>query len=160
MGLDVLLAVLCGFFIGRVLDNVVGGGEKVAEVEAGGADEAAGAIAAEGAPAEPKAAETGEEVAAKGTVVTLEAPPEKKAPPEKTDEPDLQQVILDVLSGTGDPDLQQAIMDVLSGSRKAMTLAEIARKIGKAHYASLIGPMRALLKIGRVFKEDKVYRLA
>ncbi len=154
MGLDVLLAVLVGFFVGRVVDNVVGGGKKLAEVEEGGADEAAGAVAAEAARPEPKAAKTGKKVAAKGTVVTLEAPPEK------TGEPDLQQVILDVLSGTGDPDLQQAIMDVLSGSRKAMTLAGIARKIGKAHYASLIGPMRALLKMGRVVKEDKVYRLA
>ncbi len=154
MGLDVLLAVLVGFFVGRVVDNVVGGGKKLAEVEEGGADEAAGAVAAEAARPEPKAAKTGKKVAAKGTVVTLEAPPEK------TGEPDLQQVILDVLSGTGDPDLQQAIMDVLSGSRKAMTLAGIARKIGKAHYASLIGPMRALLKMGRIVKEDKVYRMA
>ncbi len=166
MGLEVLLALVCGFFVGRVVDNVVGGGKKLAEVEEGGADEAAGAVAAEAARPEPKAAKTGKKVAAKGTVVTMEAPaekvapPQKEAPPEKTGEPDLQQVILDVLSGTGDPDLQQAIMDVLSGSRKAMTLAGIARKIGKAHYASLIGPMRALLKMGRIVKEDKVYRLA
>ena len=172
MGLEVLLALVCGFFVGRVVDNVVGGGKKLAEVEEGGADEAAGAAAVKAAPPEPKAAKTGKKVAAKGTVVTMEAPAEKvappqkaaplqkPAPPEKTGEPDLQQVILDVLSGTGDPDLQQVILDVLSGSGKEMTLAEIARKIGKSHYASLIGPMRSLLKAGRVVKEDKVYRLA
>ena len=138
MGLDVLLAVLGGFFVGRVLDVVIGGGKKLAEVEEGGAAEAAGAVAAEGAPPEPQAAETGEEVAAKGTVVTVEVPPEK----------------------TGEPDLQQVILDVLSGSGKAMTLAEIARQIRKEHFAPLIGPMRSLVKLGRVVKEDKVYRLA
>ena len=80
-----------------------------------GADEAAGAVAAEIAPPEPQAAETGEEGAAKGPVITLEVPP-------KT---------------TGENDLQQVILDVLSGSGEAMTLAEIARKTGKNHFASL-----------------------
>ncbi len=101
-------------------------------------EEAAGAIAAEGAPPEPQAAETGEEVAAKGPVITLKGPPKK----------------------TGEPDLQQVVLDVLSGSDKAISLAEIARQIGKEHFASLIGPMRSLRKMGRVVKEEKVYRLA
>ena len=103
-----------------------------------GADEAAGAVAAEVAPPEPQAAETGEEVAAKGPVTTLKVPPKK----------------------TGEPDLQQVVLDVLSGSEKAISLAEIARQIGKDNYASLIGPMRSLRKMGRVVKEEKVYRLA
>ncbi len=102
-----------------------------------GAGEAAGAVAAEGAPPEPQAAESGEEVAAKGPVITL------KVPPKTTDENDLQHVILDVLSGSGE----------------AMTLAEIATKTGTKHFAVLIGPMRSLRKMGRVVKEDKVYRL-
>jgi hypothetical protein len=103
-----------------------------------GAGEAAGAVTAEGAPPEPQAAETGEEVAAKGPVTTLKAPPKK----------------------AGEPDLQQAVLDVLSGSEKAISMAEVARQIGKEHYASLIGPMRSLRKMGRVVKEEKVYRLA
>ncbi len=78
-----------------------------------------------------------EEVAAKGPVITLKVPP-------KT---------------TGENDLQQVILDVLSGSGEAMTLAEIATKTGKKHFASLIGPMRSLRKMGRVVKEEKVYRL-
>ena len=93
-----------------------------------GADGAAGAVAAE----------TGEEVAAKGPVTTSKVPPKK----------------------TGEPDLQQVVLDVLSGSDKAISLAEIARQIGKEHCASLIGPMRSLRKMGRVVKEEKVYRLA
>jgi len=116
-------------------------GDLIQEVEDDvkeGADEAAGAVAAEVAPPEPQAAETGEEVAAKGPVTTLKVPP-------KT---------------TGEPDLQQVVLDVLSGSEKAISLAEIARQIGKDHYASLIGPMRSLRKMGRVVKEEKVYRLA
>ena len=128
MGLDVLLAVLCGVVVGRVLDDVIGGGKKLEEVENAGADEAAGAAAAE----------TGEEVAADNTVVTLEVPPEK----------------------TGEPDLKQVILDVLSAGGEAMKLAEIARQIGKAHYAPLIGPMRSLLEMGRVVKQEKLYRLA
>ncbi len=100
--------------------------------------EVAGAITAEGTPPEPQAAETGEEVAAKGPVITLKGPPKK----------------------TGEPDLQQVVLDVLSGSDKAISLAEIARQIGKEHFASLIGPMRSLRKMGRVVKEEKVYRLA
>ncbi len=116
-------------------------GDLIQEIEDNlkeGADEAAGAVAAEGAPPEPQAAETGEEVAAKGPVITLKAPPKK----------------------TGEPDLQQVVLDVLSGSDKAISLAEIARQIGKEHFASLIGPMRSLRKMGRVVKEEKVYRLA
>lgn len=116
-------------------------GDLIQEVEDDvkeGADEAAGAVAAEVAPPEPHAAETGEEVAAKGPVTTLKVPPKK----------------------TGEPDLQQVVLDVLSGSDKAISLAEIARQIGKDHYASLIGPMRSLRKTGRVVKEEKVYRLA
>jgi len=100
--------------------------------------EVAGAVTAEGAPPEPQAAETGEEVAARGPVITLKGPPKK----------------------TGEPDLQQVVLDVLSGSDKAISLAEIARQIGKEHFASLIGPMRSLRKMGRVVKEEKVYRLA
>ncbi len=100
--------------------------------------EAAGAVAAEGAPPEPQAAEIGKEVAAKGPVTTSKVPPKK----------------------TGEPDLQQVVLDVLSGSDKAISLAEIARQIGKEHFASLIGPMRSLRKMGRVVKEEKVYRLA
>ena len=138
MGIDVLLAVLCGFVVGRVLDDVMGGGKKSEEVEDGGADETAGAVAAEDAPPEPQAAEAGEEVAAEDAVVTLVVSPEKK----------------------GGPDLQQVILDVLSGGGEAMTLAEIARQVGKAHYAPLIGPMRSLLEMGRVVKRDKMYRLA
>ena len=138
MGIDVLLAILCGFVVGRVLDDVMGGSKKSEEVEEGDTDQAAGAVATEGAPPEPQAAETGEEVAAEDTVVT------PKVPPEKAGEPDLQQVILDVLSASGD----------------AMKLAEIARQIGKEHYAPLIGPMRSLLKMGRVVKQDKMYLLA
>jgi hypothetical protein len=99
--------------------------------------EAAGAVAAEGAPPEPQAAETGEEVAAKGPVITLKVPP-------KT---------------TGEIDLQQVILDVLSGSGEAMTLAEIATKTGKKHFASLIGPMRSLREMGMVVKKEKAYRL-
>ena len=138
MGFDVLLAILCGFFVGRVLDDVTGGGKKLAEVEEVSADEAADAVAAEGAHPEPQAAETGEEMTAKSPVITLKVPPKK----------------------TGEPDLQKVILDVLSGSDKAMTLAEIARQIGKEHYASLTRPMRSLREMGRVVKEDKVYRLA
>ncbi len=124
MGLDVLLAVLCGVLVGRVLDDVIGGGKKLEEVENAGA----GATAAE----------AGQGVAAEDTVVTLEVPPEK----------------------TGEPDLKQVILDVLSAGGEAMKLAEIARQIGKAHYAPLIGPMRSLLEMGRVVKQDKLYRLA
>ncbi len=102
-----------------------------------GAAEAASAVAAEGAPPEPQAAEIGEEVAAKGPVITLEVPPKTM----------------------GENDLQHVILDVLSGSGEAMTLAEIATKTGKKHFAPLIGPMRSLRKMGRVVKEDKVYRL-
>jgi len=102
-----------------------------------GVDEAAGAVAAEVAPREPQAAETGEEVAAKGPEITLKVPP-------KT---------------TGEIDLQQVILDVLSGSGEAMTLAEIATKTGKKHFASLIGPMRSLREMGMVVKKEKVYRL-
>ncbi len=102
-----------------------------------GADEAAGAVAAEGAPPEPQAAETGDEVAAKGPVITLKVPP-------KT---------------TGEIDLQQVILDALSGSGEAMTLVEIATKTGKKHFASLIGPMRSLREMGMVVKKEKVYRL-
>ncbi len=76
-------------------------------------------------------------MAAKGPVITLKVPPKK----------------------TGEPDLQQIVLDVLSGSDKAISLAEIARQIGKEHYASLIGPMRSLRKMGRVVKEEKVYRV-
>ena len=137
MGLDILLAVLCGIVVGRVLDEVIGG-KKFREVEELGADEAAAVVAAEGAPPEAQAAEAGEEMAAVDTVATSEVPPEK----------------------TGEPDLQQVILDVLSGSGEAMTLTEIARQIGKSHYASLIGPMRSLLEMGGVVKEDKMYRLA
>ncbi len=100
--------------------------------------EVAGAVAAEGAPPEPQAAETGEKVAAKGPVTTSKVPTKK----------------------TGEPDLQQVVLDALSASDKAISLAEIARQIGKEHYASLIGPMRSLRKMGRVVKEEKVYRLA
>jgi hypothetical protein len=99
--------------------------------------EVAGAVTAEGAPPEPQAAETGEEVAAKGPVTTSKVPTKK----------------------TGEPDLQQVVLDALSASDKAISLAEIARQIGKEHYASLIGPMRSLRKMGRVVKEEKVYRL-
>ncbi len=116
-------------------------GDLIQEIEEDvkeGADEAAGAVAAESAPPEPQAAETGKEVAAKGPVTTSKVPPKK----------------------TGEPDLQQVLLDVLSGSDKAISLAEIARQIGKEHYASLIGPMRSLRKMGRVVKEEKVYRLA
>jgi uncharacterized phage protein gp47/JayE len=102
-----------------------------------GVDEAAGAVAAEVASPEPQAAETGEEVAAKGPVITLNVPP-------KT---------------TGEIDLQQVILDVLSGSGEAMTLAEIATKTGKKHFASLIGPMRSLREMGMVVKKEKAYRL-
>jgi len=102
-----------------------------------GADEAAGAVAAEGAPPEPQAAETGDEVAAKGPVITLKVPP-------KT---------------TGEIDLQQVILDALSGSGEAMTLVEIASMTGKKHFASLIGPMRSLREMGVVVKKEKVYRL-
>jgi hypothetical protein len=116
-------------------------GDLIQEIEddvKAGAGEAAGAVAAEGAPPEAQAAETGEEVAAKGPVATLQVPPKQ----------------------TGEPDLQQVVLDVLSGSDKAISLAEIARQIGKEHYASLIGPMRSLRKMGRVVKDEKVYRLA
>jgi major membrane immunogen (membrane-anchored lipoprotein) len=115
-------------------------GDLIQEVEDNlkeGVDEAAGAVAAEVASPEPQAAETGEEVAAKGPVITLNVPP-------KT---------------TGEIDLQQVILDVLSGSGEAMTLAEIARKTGKKHFASLIGPMRSLREMGMVVKKEKAYRL-
>ncbi len=103
MVLDVLLAVLSGFFLGRGLANIRGGGKK--------------------------------EAAAEATVVTLEVPPEN-----------------------GPAGLQQAILDVLSGSGEAMTLAEIAAEMELGHFASLIRPMRSLLEMGRVVKEDKAYR--
>ncbi len=115
-------------------------GDLIQEVEDDvkeGADEAAGAVAAEGAPPEPQAAETGDEVAAKGPVITLKVPP-------KT---------------TGEIDLQQVILDALSGSGEAMTLVEIASMTGKKHFASLIGPMRSLREMGVVVKKEKVYRL-
>ncbi len=117
---------MAGDLIQEVEDNV----KKVV-------GEVAGAVAAEVAPPEPQAAETGEEVAAKGPVTTSKVPPKK----------------------TGEPDLQQVVLDALSASDKAISLAEIARQIGKEHYASLIGPMRSLRKMGRVVKEEKVYRL-
>jgi hypothetical protein len=115
-------------------------GDLIQEIEGNlkeGADEAAGAAAAEGAPPEPQVAETGEEVAAKGPVITLKVPPKMK----------------------GEPDLQQIILDVLSGSGESMTLAEIATKTGKKHFASLIGPMRSLREMGMVVKKEKAYRL-
>ena len=115
-------------------------GDLIQEVEDNlkeGVDEAAGAVAAEVASPEPQAAETGEEVAAKGPVTTSKVPTKK----------------------TGEPDLQQVVLDALSASDKAISLAEIARQIGNEHYASLIGPMRSLRKMGRVVKEEKVYRL-
>ena len=77
-------------------------------------------------------------MAAKGPVITLEVPPKTM----------------------GENDLQHVILDVLSGSGEAMTLAEIATKTGKKHFAPLIGPMQSLRKMGYVVKEDKVYRLA
>jgi len=40
-----------------------------------------------------------------------------------------------------------------------MTLAEIATKTGKKHFASLIGPMRSLREMGMVVKKEKAYRL-
>ena len=125
-------------FIQEVEDDVNEGAGEIEDYLKDDADEAAGAVAAEGAPPEPQAAETGEEVAAKGPVTTLKVPPKK----------------------TGEPDLQEVVLDVLTGSDEAISLAEIARKIGKEHYASLIGPMRSLRKMGRVVKEEKVYRLA
>lgn len=103
MALDVLLAVLSGFFLGRGLANLRGGDEK--------------------------------EAAAEATVIMLEVPPEN-----------------------GPADLQQAILDVLSGSGEAMTLAEIAAEMEREYFAPLIRPMRSLLKMGRVVKEDKAYR--
>ncbi len=57
-------------------------------------------------------------------------------------------------------DMRRAIMDVLSRSREPMTLAVIATKMEKEHYAQLIGPMRSLLDMGEVVKDDKTYRLA
>ncbi len=102
-----------------------------------GADEAASAVAAEVASPELQPAETGEEAAAKGPVITLNVPPKTM----------------------GEIDLQQVILDVLSGSDEAMTLAEIATKTGKKHFASLIGPMRSLREMGMVVKKEKVYRL-
>ena len=115
-------------------------GDLIQEVEDNlkeGVDETAGAVAAEVASPEPQAAEIGEDVAAKGPVITLNVPP-------KT---------------TGEIDLQQVILDVLSGSGEAMTLAEIATKTGKKHFASLIGPMRSLRETGMVVKKEKAYRL-
>ena len=99
MALEVLLAALSGFFLGRGLANIRGGGKKEAAAEA------------------------------------LEVPPED-----------------------GPADLQQAILDVLSGSGEAMTLAEIAAEMEREYFAPLIRPMRSLLKMGRVVKEDKAYR--
>ena len=107
------------------------------EVKAGAA-KAASATAAESAAPERQTAETSEEAAAMGPVITL------KAPLEKTTKPDLQKVVL----------------DVLSGSDKALALTEIARQIGNVHYAALIGPMQSLRTKGRVVKEEKLYRLA
>lgn len=104
MALQVLLAVLSGFFLGRGLDYIRDGGKK--------------------------------EVTAQATEVTLEVPPEN-----------------------GPTDLQQAILDVLSGSGEAMTLSKIATVMEKDHFVSLIRPMRSLLEMGRVIKENKAYRL-
>ena len=103
MVLDILLAVLSGFFLGRVLADVRGGGK--------------------------------EEAVAEATEVTLEVPPEK-----------------------GPAGLQQTILDVLSGNGEAMTLAEIAAEMKMGHFSSLIRPMRSLLEMGQVVKENKAYR--
>lgn len=75
------------------------------------------------------------EAAAEARVVPLEVPPEY-----------------------GPTDVQQAILDVLSGSGEAMTLAEIAAEMEREHFAPLIRPMRSLLELGWVVKEDKAYR--
>lgn len=112
MALQVLLAVLSGFFLGRGLDYIRDGGKKEVTAQAT------------------------KEVAAQATEVTLEVPPEK-----------------------GPTDLQQAILDVLSGSGEAMTLSKIATVMEKDHFVSLIRPMRSLLEMGRVIKENKAYRL-
>ncbi len=94
---------------------------------------------AERAPAGAAAAEIGEEAAVESTVVRLKAQPEKKL---------------------AEIDMRRAIMDVLSSSREPMTLAVIAKKMERKHYAQLIGPMRSLLDMGEVVKDDKTYRLA
>ena len=100
-----------------------------------GMGEGAGAVAAS---PEPRAGERDEEVAAKGPVIKMKAAPKKSR----------------------EPDLQQDVLDVLSSSAKPVSLREIARRIGKEHYASLIGPMRSLRKTGRIVKEEKMYRMA
>ncbi len=103
MAVEILLAVLSGFFLGRGLANFRGGGTQ--------------------------------EAAAEATGVTLGMPPVK-----------------------GPAGFQQTILDVLSGSGEAMTLVKIAAEMKLGHFAPLIRPMRSLLEMGRVVKEDKVYR--
>ena len=139
MVVDVLLAVTTGFVLGRALDKYRDGDTRPEAVERRGADEKAGEAVAERAPAGATAGEIGEEAAVEGTVVTLNARPEKKP---------------------AEIDMRRAIIDVLSSSREPMTLAVIAKKMEKKHYAQLIGPMRSLLDMGEVVKDDKTYRLA
>lgn len=139
MVVDVLLAVTTGFVLGRALDKYRDGDTRPEAVERRGADEKAGEAVAERAPARAAAAEIGEQAAVEGTVVTLNAQPAKK----------LTEI-----------DMRRAIRDVLSSSREPMTLAVIAKKMEKKHYAQLIGPMRSLLDMGEVVKDNKTYRLA
>lgn len=139
MVVDVLLAVTTGFVLGRALDKYRDADTRREAVEQGGADEKAGEAVAERAPARAAAAEIGEQAAVQGTVVTLNAQPAKKPT---------------------EIDMRRAIMDVLSSSREPMTLAVIAKQMEKQHFAQLIGPMRSLLDMGEVVKDDKTYRLA
>ena len=148
-----LLAIAAGVIVGRVLDRYEGGNPEAEASEEGGAAKASeegGAAKAseEGGAAETvrakvaEVAEVAERGGAEGTAATPETPGESR---------------------TGKIDVRQSILNVLSdlpGSSVAMSLAEIARRMGMSNHAPLIRPMRSLCDEGRVIKVNKAYRLS
>ena len=149
-----LLAIAAGVIVGRVLDRYEGGNPEAEASEEGGAAKASeegGAAKAseEGGAAETvrakvaEVAEVAERGGAEGTAATPETPGESR---------------------TGKIDVrQEGILNVLSdlpGSSVAMSLAEIARRMGMPNHAPLIRPMRSLCDEGQVVKVNKAYRLS
>ena len=154
-----LLAIAAGVIVGRVLDRYEGGNPEAEASEEGGAAKASeeggaakaseegGAAKAseEGGAAETvraEVAEVAERGGAEGTAATPETPGESR-----TEKIDVRQGILNVLSD-------------LPGSSVAMSLAEIARRMGMSNHAPLIRPLRSLCDEGRVIKVNKAYRLS
>ena len=146
-----LLAIAAGVIVGRVLDRYEGGNPEAEASEEGGAakasEEGGAAKASEEGGADEtvraEVAEVAERGGAEGTAATPETPGESRT--EKIDV--RQEGILNVLSD-------------LPGSSVAMSLAEIARRMGMPNHAPLIRPMRSLCDEGQVVKVNKAYRLS